>query len=1621
MDLKLGYKFMTGDIAVRLERTDVQVTNRKTGKKENKIVGFGFNGFNTHHLQHFIQEGAYKLVLYLPVSQNRTVAPCTPFTMMLTTSWRTKEEDIFSCPHPKLPSDFDSLTLADRPNLVHVLDRYLIENWSNSFVFTTTVPVTLRIDATSEIPFQFELQQYTGNAWTSVGLDIAGELFVPELAGGKKYQVVFFYEYLDELFFCPSLDLEFVMRPKSEVKDSLAAFSCPSGHVNTLPALPTNFRYGSTPFKFDGLDISGKEQVFYAFPEFGSVVGQWTLEVSQDAFFDLSIGSYFLSSNIRAELTSSNGRVKLRSDSLSFNDNRLVAELQPDVYTLKLTQAEPTGAPLVTCSPYTFTLVVESLASWKQANYCEDITVLGLPPSLDLLRYLGFDRSLNVQNDKFLVPNAVSDKILVEHITTFQIKERSLFRIYVEEHKIDIDVELHRTLPNGTITEHSAPVASGVNGFGEESFVVILDPGFYAIQFLFWNWESEKSHCLPFDMEVAISPMTHLPVRPAKCLEARRHEFLWPSIPSKLDKTVLPYFKEYSGYFQQKDDVGARKSYNISIDFDFDIHLELGYNFIVSDLVLEFAGADKSFVEYGSNEYTRNVFIKKNVPAGDYVISIYEAVPNVAGVLGCSDFDFFLFVDEADQEVEEVQRKDSGWLPDNLNTLPYLLYSNELKLHEQNFLIFSASLSAYAKAITFNVRVPSLIHVVIDGDSSSAAPFLVNLVQGQPKSDDLLQVIPAGSHTLYFYTNDKSSHAVGVSLTMANIHLSIQPFEQMKSETQALCAPSQKAWVPEPIVVRATDGYYHYREERARVDSNQVTITGPIHTIPFDVDRDSVVSVQVYYEFLWGDLHLSLSDKANTRVHHGYNDYNSNDLQALIPAGSYVLTISQPLGWPAGINYRLPCSEFFIRISISAASSTADRVDCSAFEIFPWDLMSSKGGSADFGGPMTDGQVRLWSDKFLMNGDGSELASTFSLAQPSVITLFVSQPTWNDLSSKIVKKGGDHTSLVTYSERHTWYQQVSVFKPTDTASTAYELKLSYLPSSWTSCAQFSMGLAIAPVSVVEQSLISACAKNPVLPPTTLTKSIYQLSSRFSDKDIAAHTQPGKGFSYAMEFSITDTTELDVALTYDPLQSFFILRLYANRGGPEDPWNLFTEGTWKAVTQGLFTQVVDVRLDKRFTKYRLAIEQDKPILSPNFASQTFCYPFNFVFQLGTGDQPFVRYVEPTTGDKLNPERDFYLELRFSSPLYFTETGTAPRKADRTKATTDLLVNYLYLQDLKSTDKKINPVEARAPQDNPQPDDGTRWIFIFSSKNLEYGVHYQLKLNPQHLFDESGKEVVLRTVHNYTMAEYESRCNGHGTYNEKTKQCVCNGVEHRTGPTCRDCEPGYYEKDGKCVRPTGCADRTCGCGPASTASHCVPLGVCNPSTDPAHPEAVSCSCNSPKYAGNFCEKCAVGYSNYPMCTKDSCDPPCEHGDCREDGTCACKPHWDGPQCNQCAPGFSGSNCETEHGIMKVVGMISLVLIICAVVALAVWYFKFRRAPGAGADFGLVTNDDILLEGMGQTKQEELELGSDSDHSSELEGSSDSWQPEKKVNEGTADADSIEISSSDSDGPAPGGNLL
>nr|XP_020138029.1 laminin subunit alpha-3 isoform X4 [Microcebus murinus] len=139
-------------------------------------------------------------------------------------------------------------------------------------------------------------------------------------------------------------------------------------------------------------------------------------------------------------------------------------------------------------------------------------------------------------------------------------------------------------------------------------------------------------------------------------------------------------------------------------------------------------------------------------------------------------------------------------------------------------------------------------------------------------------------------------------------------------------------------------------------------------------------------------------------------------------------------------------------------------------------------------------------------------------------------------------------------------------------------------------------------------------------------------------------------------------------------------------------------------------------------------------------------------------------------------------------------------------------------------------------------------------------------------------------------------------------VCINCQHNTaGINCEECAKGYY-------RPYGV--------PVEAPHGCIPC-----SCDPEHAEGCEqgsgrCHCK-PNFHGDNCEKCAVGYYNFPFClripifpisTPNPEDPVA--GDmkgcecnlegvlpeiCDDHGRCLCRPGVEGPRCDSCRSGF------------------------------------------------------------------------------------------------------------------------
>ncbi|EOB08656.1 Laminin subunit alpha-2, partial [Anas platyrhynchos] len=146
----------------------------------------------------------------------------------------------------------------------------------------------------------------------------------------------------------------------------------------------------------------------------------------------------------------------------------------------------------------------------------------------------------------------------------------------------------------------------------------------------------------------------------------------------------------------------------------------------------------------------------------------------------------------------------------------------------------------------------------------------------------------------------------------------------------------------------------------------------------------------------------------------------------------------------------------------------------------------------------------------------------------------------------------------------------------------------------------------------------------------------------------------------------------------------------------------------------------------------------------------------------------------------------------------------------------------------------------------------------------------------------------------VADKNQSLNVHGEY---IGGGVCvNCTRHTDGINCETCVDGYFRPKGvNAYSPDPC--QPCSCDPnGSLHENCV--------KDEKHAEGDMlpgfCHCKI-GFAGEQCDRCALGYVGYPDCQPCNCSlkgsmnvDPCV-------GLCICKEHVEGENCDRCKPGF------------------------------------------------------------------------------------------------------------------------
>eukprot|EP01125_Pyxidicula_operculata_P010689 TRINITY_DN351_c0_g3_i1.p1 TRINITY_DN351_c0_g3~~TRINITY_DN351_c0_g3_i1.p1 ORF type:complete len:3455 (-),score=945.65 TRINITY_DN351_c0_g3_i1:93-9641(-) len=1561
IEAEISYRFITGDMAIRVQNME----------NLNSVV-YGFNDYNKHFLQQYAHAGNYSLFIYLPKPAFGDITPCVPFSFSLHISYTNEQEDVFNCDNPELPKNLNNgAYIGDR---IHVWESYLVSEDRNWFTFQVERNSSMRLSATSKTPFYMVLERATKGTEEFHHMNVTtadGEL-LSFVEPGYLYRVYITYSILGDTQFCLTIDIEMEISPLYSLESITYRYYCPVGGVSKVPSIPSSI--SRLPYHFESTqnDTFSISDLFYAFDTFGSEISTHTFTLYDSVHVDIGIASHFLLGNIKFKLQPSNKNDVIYSKNSLENWNFIREPLEPGTYVLTIYNNLFQPSSLVPCVPFSFSMNVVSLTSWE-SDECNAQGREPLPKSLNLERYLDADGEIVLQSDKWAIPdfNTTSET----HDIDIYLERTSILRIYVEEHDIDIDVHLYS---RDTFSGQETLIGSGENMFGEESFVKYLYSGSYFLRFHFYNWDFDTPDCESFGMQLAVSAVTDLPPR-EQCDPSVKE--IYPNlVESRFSSSSLPYTYDdpYAVFHYQQIDHNDYKKplhvWSFAIDVAVDLHVEVGYHFLTGDLVLSLDSGDRETI-YGKNEYSRNVLNERNLAPGRYNLTLYEPSGNDPSWIGCSKFSFRLVVDKARPVIYEANDM-APRLPSDLNSIAYLKYSDEL--HIQNvYRVLEHPPSQVTKTLAFHLRKESLVRASV----GKRSPLVIKLV-GVDTWDNLTSVAHKLSPGDYSLQLTLTSPLWEEYIT-SDFELAI--LDVVSADGLLNDCKNYPAYVPEHIDIRPTDGFYQFRTKTGVVPQKDIRSgTNPLFVLPFTTLMDSIVNVQIQYDFILSPFDIVIKEVSGTKNvanHLSTLEYNTNDLNIFINPGSYNLYIYQVDPWKS-TEIDMQCSMFDLRITIGKSGS--DRIDCTSYDVFPWDLNSKDGGSEEFGGPMVQGTLNIWGDKFLMSA-GSKMSTKFHITQNSALNVFVSESSWANMRIRLTTTANTTNTIFPLVSRSNYFQDVALYNLHPLPSNEdYIIELRYNTGRFESCSSFSFGLALQPLHVLENELTQfTCSEKHQLPPKTVNAS-FELSSHFTQSDITTYTDAqSKTFRYEIEFTNTRKMMLDVSISYGQLYDFFTLRLVKKSN---TTYFDFNTGKWDALSSEAGYIGIVQHLDNKILpegSYKLLIEQ--PSFSYDFVQREYCYPYTLNFLMEPADGgPVVRYIYPATATDLDPTRDLNVELRFSEPLY-TSSNQKITRSENTKH----LLDSVYLLDITSN-TKVTPYKFSEPIHSTERDDLTRWTFLFGNSSFVFGHRYQLGI--ENLFSADKQQVKIVTPHYYTMRDFDLTCSGHGTYNPDLRKCEC--TDNRGGNECNKCATGYRMVGTTCVVDYLCKPDSCGCT-SSTGAICVPAGKCFEPQVPGGP--VKCQCYG-NLTGEKCEKCADGYRNYPACSPD-CSPSCAHGICNDiSPVCICDKNWAGASCNECAPGFTGQNCEIEYSPVKTIGIVVSIVIAVCVGAALVWWFKFRQQGVSLTNFySTVGNPDSMdMENFGGRR---MAGGEDEDDHVPLE-ISDDQEPEEHQHDDNED---------------------
>jgi len=444
-----------------------------------------------------------------------------------------------------------------------------------------------------------------------------------------------------------------------------------------------------------------------------------------------------------------------------------------------------------------------------------------------------------------------------------------------------------------------------------------------------------------------------------------------------------------------------------------------------------------------------------------------------------------------------------------------------------------------------------------------------------------------------------------------------------------------------------------------------------------------------------------------------------------------------------------------------------------------------------------------------------------------------------------------------------------------------------------------------------------------------------LESYFTTSFVNQFTDATTGkLQYNISIEVKNASRLNVDFAYNPLSNAFDLELYEHR---TTRVNRIGKGALSLQAE----KSGGTHLGKTLTgqlsvgKYTLVISQ--PALNLPFMlelGKSHCYPFFWDLSIVPNRYPavFPVSISPEGGNNLSPLQNLEIDIRFSEPLYVQGKKIGIDNANDLRGTFAL----------SAGGRAATVVPTKVSSSDME---GLVFHLTWSPSVLESDKTYYLVLvSGSSTTNELGQPLALLSNHRYDMIDLG--CSGKGQYDNG--YCFCE--PGYAGEECDTCDIGYVQVTTNSTKGTftckkKASECDCSCDP-KIRDKCVPLGTCSKTSS-----GYVCQCNV-GYAGDHCEKCDNGFSNWIQgCPKDKTCPICTRGSCNPlTGQCVCPANYGGSTCDECAKGWKGDKCsvkETQEeqvdssakGLLVTIRVFSI-LIGLFVVIMTIAFFIYRK---------------------------------------------------------------------------------